>query len=529
MIAYRHNDKGRNISSDSRTTMAKHSTLPSVNEKPTAKNGSKKASQDNISPKSLKNTSQSIIQSKTRRTSSPSTKSSTNEKTHPTLTRKQVLEMSHPDEKCLIIIGSNIYDCTEWQKKHPGGHLTIRVLCGKDATDAFSATHPPEITNRLKSFYYGQLADENITPATKEFRAVTEQMKEAGIFETDYSFYFKKLAIYACMFALVVYGVVSSDKLTVHALAGMLLGMFWQQMAFIGHDLGHNGITHNRIMDSYLGLFFGNFCTGIGIGWWKRGHNVHHIVTNSIEHDPDIQHLPVFAISPKFLERRIFSSWYNAHLHLDRLAHVLIRYQHFLYYPVMAFARFNLYAQSLTHALGIGMYDRKEYMWKRPLQIASLIGFHSWVAALTMMLPTWTSRIVFYLLAHNVAGILHIQITLSHFSMPVHEGTTYDNSENGHLQTQLKGSLDIDCSEWMDWFHGGLQFQTVHHVWPRIPRHNLRKVQKVLMTFCDKHGIQYNHMPFGAANCSVYNTLKETAKTTKSINELFSDGFNLVG
>ena len=31
---------------------------------------------------------------------------------------------------------------------------------------------------------------------------------------------------------------------------------------------------------------------GISLGWWKKSHNVHHIICNSIEHDPDIRHLP---------------------------------------------------------------------------------------------------------------------------------------------------------------------------------------------------------------------------------------------
>ena len=48
--------------------------------------------------------------------------------------------------------------------------------------------------------------------------------------------------------------------------------------------------------------------------------------------------------------------------------------------------------------------------------------------------------------------------------------------DDGFLVTQLKGSLDVDCPPWMDWFHGGLQFQVEHHLWPKIPRHNLRTV-----------------------------------------------------
>ena len=37
--------------------------------------------------------------------------------------------------------------------------------------------------------------------------------------------------------------------------------------------------------------------------------------------------------------------------------------------------------------------------------------------------------------------------------------------------TQLNTTLDVDCYRWMDWFHGGLQFQveeTAEIVWERL-------------------------------------------------------------
>lgn len=49
---------------------------------------------------------------------------------------------------------------------------------------------------------------------------------------------------------------------------------------FTAHDAGHRGITHNFVVDSLIGIFIGNFCSGLSIGWWKSSHNVHHFVTN---------------------------------------------------------------------------------------------------------------------------------------------------------------------------------------------------------------------------------------------------------
>ena len=42
-------------------------------------------------------------------------------------------------------------------------------------------------------------------------------------------------------------------------------------------------------VDNLLAIILGNCLGGVSIGWWKWSHNVHHIVTNSVEHDPDIQ------------------------------------------------------------------------------------------------------------------------------------------------------------------------------------------------------------------------------------------------
>ena len=40
------------------------------------------------------------------------------------------------------------------------------------------------------------------------------------------------------------------------------------QVAFVGHDAGHNAVAHNSKYDGYIGLLV-NTCIGIGPSWWK--------------------------------------------------------------------------------------------------------------------------------------------------------------------------------------------------------------------------------------------------------------------
>lgn len=80
------------------------------------------------------------------------------------------------------------------------------------------------------------------------------------------------------------------------------------------------------------------------------------------------------------------------------------------------------------------------------------------------------------------------------------------------IEYQLSGSLDVDCPPSMDWFHGGLQFQAVHHLIPRVPRHNLRRLRdEVIVPFCEKHGLEYKKAGFIECNKMVYHTLKNAA------------------
>jgi len=449
------------------------------------------------------------------------------------LSRKQVAMFAHPDHMLLIILRDKVYDLTHWQMTHPGGHLTIRAVCGQDATEPFICMHNDFVEKtKIQRFHFADLSDAGeLDDVTIAFRKLTDELKRLGWFKTKYSNYHIKVALYALLMLAVVLGVTCSENVYVHCLSGVGLALFWQQCAFLGHDTGHAAVTHDLETDHWFGLVAGNLLTGISIGWWKRSHNLHHVCTNSREHDPDYQHMPVFAYDPSFLAEKIFSPFFGIHFEPTKIAHALVRYQHIYYYIVMSVARFNLYIQSILQVWGLGVYDPKEYVWKRKLQKVTLVLFWTWLLTLTFQLPTWKSRFLFFACAHVFAGVLHVQITLSHLFMESYHGVQYGKENTcAFLITQLEHTIDIDCHPWMDWFHGGLQYQTEHHVWPRMDRHRFRAARDVLRAFCKQHDLNYFIEPsFLSGNISLVRHLREVGKTANGFSPLFQDSIMLEG
>lgn len=79
-------------------------------------------------------------------------------------------------------------------------------------------------------------------------------------------------------------------------------------------------------------------------------------------------------------------------------------------------------------------------------------------------------------------------------------------------QKQLRTTMDVDCPAWMDWFHGGLQFQVIHHLFPRLPKHNYRKAQVLVKQFCKETDIKYSIFGFVDGNKVVIDRLRDIAK-----------------
>lgn len=325
-----------------------------------------------------------------------------------------------------------------------------------------------------------------------------------GLYKCHYGDYARELVK---ILALFLYSF-SFLKLGYYTLSAVTMAMAWQQMTFIAHDAGHVSITHNYQIDNVFGMLIADWFGGLSLGWWKRNHNVHHLITNDPVHDPDIQHLPFFAVSTR-LFGDVYSTYYEKVLWFDGLAKKLVPVQEFMYYPILCFGRFNLYRLSWTHII-MGQGPRHgPAAWFRYFEFVGLSFFFFWFFYLVVgSIPGTWAKISYVLVSHVCTMIVHVQITLSHFAML----TSDLGVSESFPSRQMRTTMDVDCPPWLDFLHGGLQFQAIHHLFPRLPRHNLRRAQNDVIAFCEEVGLPYSIYGFGKGNEIVIGKLAEIGK-----------------
>eukprot|EP00834_Sanchytrium_tribonematis_P002085 NODE_58_length_28395_cov_1.465720.p14 type:complete len:287 gc:universal NODE_58_length_28395_cov_1.465720:1513-653(-) len=252
-----------------------------------------------------------------------------------------------------LFVSPYVIDIGDFKHRHPGGRLALEHGKYQDMTDYFMTLHPEQTLSYLKHYSVGILQKNAIvwnkkcnyskaergriqdqldllhtdTKMTEQREAVIDMHKEllqAGLYNTDYSFYYRELVKCVSLAAFSLYLIYCEY----YILSAFALGFFWHQIAFVGHDLGHYGVTHKPV-DYVIGILIGDLFGGISMGWWKHSHNIHHIITNDPHHDPDIQHLPFFAVTTEFFNS-IYSSFHGRKLTFDRLSQFVVQYQHYV-------------------------------------------------------------------------------------------------------------------------------------------------------------------------------------------------------
>jgi len=310
-------------------------------------------------------------------------------------------------------------------------------------------------------------------PSTACFRALALQVRATGLLDRRPGYYGVKitLTILAFLTGWTLFVIVGNSWAALAVAA--LIGMMFTQLGFIAHDAGHNQVFRSRRRNRLLGLTVGNALIGLSFGWWVPKHNAHHAHPNEMGRDPDIEGTALPSSGAPQKGRGLVASW-------------LARWQAPLFFPLM------LLRSSGMHVLGIKRFvQRRDHA---SAVEASLIVLH---AALYLTVVLWVLsplRALAFVAVQQAVFSLYLGISFApnHKGMPIIESA----AAAGFARRQVVTARNIRGGRCTTFMLGGLNYQIEHHLFPSMPRPNLRLVQGQVRDFCGAAGLGYSEESF---------------------------------
>jgi delta8-fatty-acid desaturase len=102
---------------------------------------------------------------------------------------------------------------------------------------------------------------------------------------------------------------------------------------------------------------------------------------------------------------------------------------------------------------------------------------------------------------------------LSHFSRSTDDLGPHESFPHRQLRT----TTDVVCPPSLAFLHGGLHLQVTHHLFPRLPRHNLRAASIMVKEYAKEQGLEYAEFGFAKGNEEVRGVLREVARQVRIV------------
>jgi fatty acid desaturase len=144
---------------------------------------------------------------------------------------------------------------------------------------------------------------------------------------------------------------------------------------------------------------------------------------------------------------------------------------------------FNLHVASVRALL-----DRSHRRHSRPVE-ATLLAGHvaAYLTALFLELSPWQA-VAFLAIQQGLFGLyMGISFAPNHKGMPILPAAI----RTDFLRRQVLTSRNVRGGRITDFVLGELNYQIEHHLFPSMPRPNLRRPQTLIRSYCQSHDVVY--------------------------------------
>ncbi|RGC70528.1 Fatty acid desaturase [Micromonospora sp. MW-13] len=248
------------------------------------------------------------------------------------------------------------------------------------------------------------------------------------------------------------------------------------QVAFLGHDAGHRQMFRRRGPSEVAGLLAGNLAVGLSYGWWVDKHNRHHANPNHTDEDPDVGAGALVWTHEQAVATRGFGR---------RLA----RRQAWLFFPMLLLEGLALHVASVRALVARGPDGRYATPMRHRAVEGLLLAAHA-VGYLGLLFAVLSpGKALAFVAVHQGLWGLYMGCAFA----PNHKGMPMPTADDDldFLRKQVLTSRNVRGSRFVDVALGGLNYQIEHHLFPNMPRGNLRRARPLVRAYCAELDLPY--------------------------------------
>ena len=254
----------------------------------------------------------------------------------------------------------------------------------------------------------------------------------------------------------------------------------------VAHDANHGGYSSKKSVNYIIGLSAD--LIGISSYLWKFRHNyLHHTYTNILGHDVDIDSDGLIRISP-FTKHK----WFH-------------KFQHVYVYFIYSILLFYWAATDVYLILFKRKYQEYAIPTPKPLEMFILLGSKFVWLGIFLGIPiavgyTPIQALLGFAITYMISGFISANVVMmAHIMEPAE--FIQPNPESNQIDDewaifQVRTTVDFAPeNKFLNWYIGGLNYQTVHHLFPQICHIHYSKLAPILAEVCQEYGVKYNVYP----------------------------------
>ncbi|MEO0375933.1 MAG: acyl-CoA desaturase [Cyanobacteria bacterium P01_A01_bin.17] len=313
--------------------------------------------------------------------------------------------------------------------------------------------------------------------------------------------YFKSAVIYSWVlgsWAFVLWGP-SNIPLKILGCIALGFGLAGFGMS-VGHDANHGSYSKNPLVNRFFS--YTHDFIGVSSFLWRFRHNkLHHIYTNLKGLDVEIQGDGAVRLSPNENRR-----WHHQYQ------------QYFIWflYPLIPFywflgdtRRFIFSGSYLGHPIPRPKAsDIFDFIVPRIVSFAFFFVIPAWqgYSFIEIFVGLSISHMVYGLIVVSIFMLAHVVESVDY--PDIDYSTNKVDDEWAILQVKTSADFAPD-NAFLNWYLGGLNYQTIHHLFPDVCHIHYPKLAPIVAEVCEEYGIQYNvYDTFGSAIASNYRWLR---------------------